>query len=55
MANSISGVFGWAILFAVAVPVLAIFIQEVPLRGGPEAGPQGAAATVEEAVGAPQA
>jgi EmrB/QacA subfamily drug resistance transporter len=55
MANSISGVFGWAILFAVAVPVLAIFIQEVPLRGGPEAGPQGAAATVEEAVGVPQA
>lgn len=23
----------WAILFAIAVPVLALFIREVPLRG----------------------
>ncbi|MFF3441659.1 MDR family MFS transporter [Streptosporangium sp. NPDC002721] len=37
LAESISGVFWWAILFAVAVPLLAAFIKEVPLRGGPEA------------------
>jgi EmrB/QacA subfamily drug resistance transporter len=36
LANSVSTVFGWAILFAAAVPVLAILIKEVPLRGGPE-------------------
>jgi hypothetical protein len=36
MANSVSAVFGWAILFAAVVPVLAILIKEVPLRGGPE-------------------
>lgn len=35
MASSISSVFWWAILFAVAVPVLAAFIKEIPLRGGP--------------------
>ncbi|GAB3157265.1 MDR family MFS transporter [Micromonospora sonneratiae] len=34
LANSISGVFGWAIVFAAAVPVLAWFIKEIPLRGG---------------------
>ncbi|WP_214316609.1 MDR family MFS transporter [Nonomuraea sediminis] len=33
LATSISGVFGWAILFAVVVPVLAVFIKEIPLRG----------------------
>jgi hypothetical protein len=33
LADSISGVFGWALLFAAAVPVLAWFIQEIPLRG----------------------
>jgi EmrB/QacA subfamily drug resistance transporter len=37
LANAVSGVFGWAILFAVAVPVLAILIKEVPLRGAPAA------------------
>ncbi|WP_285774429.1 MDR family MFS transporter [Microtetraspora sp. NBRC 13810] len=33
LASSISGVFWWAIFFAVAVPVLAFFIKEIPLRG----------------------
>ncbi|GAA0832426.1 MDR family MFS transporter [Streptosporangium amethystogenes subsp. fukuiense] len=36
LADSISGVFWWAILFAVLVPLLAAFIKEIPLRGGPE-------------------
>lgn len=36
LATSISGVFWWAILFAVLVPLLAAFIKEIPLRGGPE-------------------
>jgi EmrB/QacA subfamily drug resistance transporter len=35
LAGSISSVFGWAVLFAVVVPVLAFFIKEIPLRGGP--------------------
>ncbi|MFC6082556.1 MDR family MFS transporter [Sphaerisporangium aureirubrum] len=35
LASSISSVFFWAILFAVAVPLLAAFVKEVPLRGGP--------------------
>lgn len=42
LADSISGVFGWAVIFAVAVPVLAWFIKEVPLRSSndaPAAGP----------------
>jgi len=34
VAYASSGVFGWAVLFAVAVPVLAVFIKEVPLRSG---------------------
>ncbi|MGW0809699.1 MDR family MFS transporter [Nonomuraea sp. NPDC002799] len=34
LATSITGVFWWAIVFAVAVPVLAAFIKEIPLRGG---------------------
>ncbi|MGP3959351.1 MDR family MFS transporter [Nonomuraea sp. 3N208] len=33
LATSISGVFWWAIAFAVVVPVLAAFIKEIPLRG----------------------
>jgi predicted MFS family arabinose efflux permease len=33
LASAISHVFGWAIVFAVAVPVLALFIKEIPLRG----------------------
>jgi hypothetical protein len=36
MATSVSTVFGWAIIFAAVVPVLAILIREVPLRGGAE-------------------
>jgi EmrB/QacA subfamily drug resistance transporter len=38
LASSISHVFVWAILFAALVPVLALFIKEVPLRGGADAG-----------------
>ncbi|MFG1707255.1 MDR family MFS transporter [Nonomuraea sp. M3C6] len=34
LATSLSGVFWWAILFAIVVPVLAAFIKEIPLRGG---------------------
>ncbi|WP_312887918.1 MDR family MFS transporter [Nonomuraea rhodomycinica] len=37
LAGSISNVFWWAILFAVVVPVLAAFVKEIPLRGGPAA------------------
>lgn len=37
LADAISGIFWWAILFAIVVPVLAAFIKEVPLRGGPAA------------------
>src|SRR6266545_4959144 len=33
LASAIAHVFGWAILFAVAVPLLAVFIKEIPLRG----------------------
>jgi predicted MFS family arabinose efflux permease len=33
LASAISHVFGWAIVFAVALPLLALFIQEIPLRG----------------------
>ncbi|MEV3982847.1 MDR family MFS transporter [Nonomuraea sp. NPDC049758] len=42
LATSISGVFWWAIAFAVVVPLLAAFIKEIPLRGGApaEAAPQ---------------
>ncbi|RIV35942.1 MDR family MFS transporter [Micromonospora radicis] len=32
LADAISNVFLWAVLFAVAVPVLAWFIREIPLR-----------------------
>ncbi|HEX7745513.1 MAG TPA: MDR family MFS transporter [Micromonosporaceae bacterium] len=32
LAESISGVFAWAVFFTAAVPVLAWFIREVPLR-----------------------
>ncbi|MEU6717176.1 MDR family MFS transporter [Nonomuraea sp. NPDC046802] len=39
LAVSISGVFWWAIAFAVAVPVLAAFIKEIPLRGAGPAEP----------------
>ncbi|NUT41033.1 MAG: MFS transporter [Thermoactinospora sp.] len=36
LASAVSGLFWWAIVFAVAVPVLAVFIREIPLRGAPE-------------------
>jgi EmrB/QacA subfamily drug resistance transporter len=32
LADSIAGVFGWAVIFAAAVAVLAWFIQDIPLR-----------------------
>ncbi|WZH94957.1 MDR family MFS transporter [Micromonospora sp. FIMYZ51] len=32
LADAISHVFGWAVLFAILVPVLAWFIREIPLR-----------------------
>ncbi|GII57399.1 MFS transporter [Planotetraspora thailandica] len=34
LAGSISSVFGWAVVFAVLVPIVAFFIKEIPLRGG---------------------
>jgi EmrB/QacA subfamily drug resistance transporter len=40
LASSISHVFTWAIVFAALVPVLAIFIKEVPLRGSTPPAPQ---------------
>ncbi len=43
LAGSISGVFLWAIVFAVVVPILAAFIKEVPLRGRPRGARQGRA------------
>jgi predicted MFS family arabinose efflux permease len=45
LATSISQVFLWAIGFAVLVPVIALFIKEIPLRGhdAQEATPQIAA------------
>jgi EmrB/QacA subfamily drug resistance transporter len=59
IASSISHLFTWAIFFAVAVPVLALFVREVPLRAtpgapgkpkdaGPEADAQAAMATAAE-------
>jgi hypothetical protein len=33
LATSIGSVFGWAIVFAAAIPVLALFIKQIPLRG----------------------
>ncbi|SPL87376.1 putative exporter [[Actinomadura] parvosata subsp. kistnae] len=43
LAVSISGVFWWAIAFAIVVPVLAAFVKEIPLRGAGPAGQAGAA------------
>nr|MDT0657796.1 MDR family MFS transporter [Micromonospora sp. DSM 115978] len=48
LADSIAGVFGWAVLFAVAVPVLAWFIKEIPLRGSNEL-PDGGQSSEEQA------
>jgi EmrB/QacA subfamily drug resistance transporter len=39
LASAIGDVFMWAIVFAVAVPVLAVFIKEIPLRGRNDAAP----------------
>ncbi len=39
LADSIAHVFAWAVVFAVAVPVVAWFIREIPLRSGPEVPP----------------
>ena len=50
LAESISGVFGWAMLVAIAVPILAWFIKEIPLRGsGPAPAPAAAASAPEPA------
>ncbi len=38
LASSMSHVFWWATAIAVVVPVLALFVREVPLRAGPAAG-----------------
>ncbi|MBX7265377.1 MFS transporter [Micromonospora sp. Llam7] len=39
LADAISHVFGWAVIFAVVVPVLAWFIREIPLRTSNDAEP----------------
>lgn len=44
IADATSSVFAWCVLFAVAVPVLAWFIRETPLRGGAPADPVAEAA-----------
>ncbi|WP_435877736.1 MDR family MFS transporter [Streptosporangium saharense] len=38
LASSIGSVFTWAILFAVLVPLAAVFIKEIPLRSGSDEG-----------------
>ncbi|MGC4867768.1 MDR family MFS transporter [Micromonospora sp. DT53] len=45
LADAISHVFLWAVLFTIVIPVLAWFIKEIPLRTANEAPPQ---ATPEE-------
>ncbi|WP_433127016.1 MDR family MFS transporter [Micromonospora sp. CA-240977] len=45
LSDAISHVFLWAVLFTIAIPVLAWFIKEIPLRTANEAPPQ---ATPEE-------
>lgn len=49
LADSIAGVFGWSILFIVAVPVLAWFIKEIPLWGANDSGPAEGQAPDEQA------
>jgi EmrB/QacA subfamily drug resistance transporter len=51
LAYATSGLFWWAVAFAVLVPVLAYFIKEVPLRSG--ATPAQATAEGEQAPVAP--
>ncbi|MEV0805855.1 MDR family MFS transporter [Micromonospora sp. NPDC050200] len=41
LSDAISHVFLWAVLFTIAVPVLAWFIKEVPLRSSNDAPPAG--------------
>ncbi|MFG1841938.1 MDR family MFS transporter [Micromonospora sp. NPDC049175] len=45
LSDAISHVFLWAVVFTIAIPVLAWFIKEIPLRTANEAPPQ---ATPEE-------
>lgn len=40
VTSGVQGVFGWAILFAAVAFVVAWFIREVPLRGGPTSATQ---------------
>ncbi len=40
LATAISEIFVWAIVFAVAVPLLALLIKDVPLRGAPTEAPK---------------
>ncbi|RZU77968.1 EmrB/QacA subfamily drug resistance transporter [Micromonospora kangleipakensis] len=42
LSDAISHVFFWAVVFTIAVPVLAWFIKEVPLRSTNDAPPAGA-------------
>jgi EmrB/QacA subfamily drug resistance transporter len=49
LADSISGVFAWAVLVTIAVPVLAWFIREVPLRSGQELSGSGERTPEEDA------
>jgi hypothetical protein len=44
LAGSMTHVFAWAISFAVLTPVLAFFIQEIPLRGSNRTDPTPASA-----------
>lgn len=39
IASAVGHVFLWAILFAVALPLLALFVKEVPLRGRDRSAP----------------
>jgi EmrB/QacA subfamily drug resistance transporter len=40
LAFATSGLFWWAVGFAALVPIIAYFIKEVPLRGGPVVEPE---------------
>jgi predicted MFS family arabinose efflux permease len=53
LATSIGSVFGWAIAFAVAIPILAIFIKEIPLRGSNPADDRADSRTDDRAAGTP--
>jgi EmrB/QacA subfamily drug resistance transporter len=49
LAVAISNVFEWAILFAVLIPLLAAFVEHIPLRGSNQREPTPVAATPAEA------